>query len=53
MGPDFVIIESDHQHPAGVATIILKVDDHERSWNVYLPRGICADSKRVAIGAFS
>jgi hypothetical protein len=29
----------------------LQVDKSERSWNVLLPHGISADTKRVAIAA--
>ena len=49
MGPDFLLIEPSHDHPQGEATLILQVDDSERRWNVHLPNGISAASKRVAI----
>jgi len=51
MGPDFLIIESASNHPPSDATIILRVDHSERRWNVYLPNGISAESKRVSIAA--
>jgi len=49
MGPDFLFVESASDHPPGEATIVLQVDGSERRWNVHLPNGISADSKRVAI----
>ena len=49
MGPDFLFIELASDHPAGDATIVLQVDQSERRWNVRLPDGISAGSKRVAI----
>lgn len=51
MGPDFLFIESANDHPPGDAKIVLQVDQSERCWNVHLPDGISAASKRVAIAA--
>lgn len=51
MGPDFLFIESASDHPPGDATIVLQVDQSERRWNVRLPDGISAGSKRVALAA--
>jgi hypothetical protein len=36
-------------HPPGEATETLQVDQSERRWNVRLPNGISAASKRVEI----
>jgi len=49
MGRDFVIVEPPAEYPPGEASILLKVDESESRWNVRLPDGICAGSKRVAI----
>ena len=49
MGRDFVVVESLAEYPPGEASILLKVDDSESRWNVRLPDGISARSKRVAI----
>ena len=49
MGRDFVVVESPAEYPPGEASILLKVDDSESRWNVRLPDGISAGSKRVAI----
>ena len=49
MGPDFLFIEPVVAHAAGEATIILKVDDKEQRWKVWLPEGIAAGSDRVVI----
>jgi hypothetical protein len=51
MGPDFLFIESASDHPPGDATVVLQVDQSERRWNVRLPDGISAASKRVALAA--
>ena len=49
MGPDFVFVESASDHPPCEASILLRVDESESRWNVRLPDGISAGSKRVAI----
>lgn len=49
LGPDFLILASPFDHPAGRARLILKVDQAERQWDVYLPNGISASSKQVSI----
>lgn len=51
MGPDFVLLESPVNHPPAHASVELQVDQSKRSWNVLLPHGISADTKRVAIAA--
>lgn len=49
MGPDFLLMEAPFDHPPGDASVVLKVDQSERCWNVRLPTGISASSKRIAI----
>jgi hypothetical protein len=49
MGRDFVVVESPIEYPPGDASIQLRVDESESRWNVRLPDGISAGSKRVAI----
>jgi hypothetical protein len=51
MGPDYIIVNSDADHPPCDASIILQVDDSERRWDVRLPDGISSRSKRVALSA--
>ena len=51
MGPDFLLLEASFDHPPGDASVVLQVDESERRWNVRLPDGISAVSKRVAIAA--
>ena len=51
MGPDYIIVNSASDHLPCDASIVLKVDDNERRWNVHLPDGISAGSKRVALAA--
>lgn len=49
MGPDFVLVDAPIDHPPGNASLVLRVDQSERCWNVHLPEGFSAASKRVAI----
>ena len=49
MGPDFLLVDAPINHPPGNASLILQVDQSERRWDVHLPQGISAASKRVAI----
>ena len=49
MGPDFLLVDAPTNHPPGNASVVLQVDQSERRWNVHLPNGISAESKRVAI----
>ena len=49
MGPDFLIVDAPINHPPGNASVVLQVDQSERRWNVHLPDGLTAGSKRVAI----
>ena len=49
MGRDFVVVESPTEHPPGEASVLLKVDESESRWNVRLPHGIAAGSRRVTI----
>src|ERR1700722_20194888 len=51
MGPDFLFIESPTAQPPARATIELKVDDSQRSWEVSLPQGIRAGNERVMLAA--
>jgi hypothetical protein len=49
MGPDFLLVDAPINHPPGNASLVLQVDLSERRWDVHLPEGISAASKRVAI----
>jgi len=51
LGPDFLLVNAPFDHPPGDASMVLQVDQSERRWNVHLPHGISAGSKRVAIAA--
>lgn len=51
MGPDFLLVDTPINHPPGNASLVLQVDQSERRWDVRLPDGISAGSKRVAIAA--
>jgi hypothetical protein len=49
LGPDFLLLDAPANHPPGHASVFMRVDQSERRWNIFLPNGISADSKRVAI----
>jgi hypothetical protein len=49
MGRDFLLIDSPVNHPPADASLILEVDQSERSWTVRLPEGISSASHRVTI----
>ena len=51
MGPDFLLVDAPINHPPGNARLVLEVDQSERRWDVHLPDGISAESKRVTIAA--
>jgi hypothetical protein len=51
MGPDYIVVDSDRNHPPCEATIELRIDDSESRWNVRLPNGISAGSNRTALAA--
>lgn len=53
MGADFILVGNPVNHAASAATLVLKVDAVERRWDVLLPHGISAASKRVAIAPVS
>ena len=49
MGGDFLLVDQPVNHPPAIANMVLRVDESERGWPVRLPKGISADSNRVAI----
>ena len=49
MGPDYIVVNSAGDHLPCDASIVLKVDGIERRWDVHLPEGISAWSRRVPI----
>lgn len=51
MGPDFILLAAPTNHPPTDASLLMQVDGRERCWNVHLPHGISASTKRVAIVA--
>jgi hypothetical protein len=51
LGPGFLLLDAPADHPPGDASIVLRVDQSERRWNVCLPDGVSAGSKRVTIVA--
>jgi hypothetical protein len=51
LGPDFLLVDEPIAHPPAKATVVLRVDEIERRWDVHLPEGISSGSNRVAIAA--
>jgi hypothetical protein len=49
MGPDFLLVRKPIDLPPGEATIVLRVDENERRWQVRLPDGLSAVSEWVSI----
>jgi hypothetical protein len=49
MGSDFILVNNPVDHAPTEATLTMTVDSVERRWNVRLPRGVSAASRRVAI----
>ncbi|KAF0179750.1 MAG: hypothetical protein FD161_1092 [Limisphaerales bacterium] len=51
LGPDFLLLDAPVDLPAGDASVVMQVDQQERRWDVRLPEGSSAASRRVAIVA--
>jgi hypothetical protein len=49
LGPDFLILDKAIDHPPAGARLFLAVDGKEREWDVHLPEGMSAGSRRVVI----
>jgi hypothetical protein len=53
MGPDFLLVTEAIDHPPANASIVMRVDESERRWDVHLPNGISLGSKRIVISAIN
>lgn len=53
MGSDFILVNNPVDHAPTEATLTMTVDSVERRWNVRLPHGVSAASRRVAIAPAS
>ena len=51
MGPDFLLLKAPTDHPPGPASLFLQVDESKSRWDIFLPDGVSASSKRVSIAA--
>lgn len=49
MGPDFLIMDATEDYAPTIAQLYLSVDGNEREWDIHLPEGISAGSRRVVI----
>jgi hypothetical protein len=50
MGRDFIMVNEPFDHAPTDASLVLQVDENERTWKIRLPHGISASSRRIAIG---
>ncbi len=49
LGPDFLLLKKPFPHLPTLGTVVVRVDETEHRWQVRLPEGISADSRRVVI----
>ena len=49
LGRDFLLLDEGIDHPPGNASIILRVDEDEKTWEVHLPDGLASNNRRVVI----
>ena len=49
LGPDFLLLKAPLDHPPAQATLVVRVDENEHRWQVDLPEGISAATRRVVI----
>ncbi len=50
LGPDFIILDTAIDHPPAIGRLFFAIDGEVREWDVRLPEGISAGSRRVVIG---
>ena len=51
LGPDFLFVGEPVDLSPGEACMVMRVDESESQWKVYLPNGISTATNRVAIMA--
>ncbi len=49
LGPDFLILDDPVDQPSGEAEIMLRVDDDEQRWPVFLPDGLSRDRRTIRL----
>ena len=49
LGPDFLILDTAIDHPPARGRLFFSVDGNEREWDIHLPEGLSAGSRRVVI----
>jgi hypothetical protein len=49
LGPDFLILDKAIDHPPASARLFFALDGNEREWEIRLPEGMSAGSRRVVI----
>lgn len=49
LGPGFLLLDVATDHAPGEGSIVMRVDQSERTWPVSLPNGISSECKRVTI----
>jgi hypothetical protein len=49
LGPDFLTVRDNVEHPPADAEIVMSIDGKVRRWNVHLPDGISTKRERTKI----
>ncbi len=49
IGPDFILLKKAIDHPPTSGRLFLAIDGNEREWDIYLPQGMSAQSRMVAV----
>ena len=49
LGPDFLTVRDNIEHPPTEGEIVMSIDGRERRWNVFLPEGISPDRTRTKL----
>jgi hypothetical protein len=52
LGPDFLILKDQIEHPPAEAEIAVSIDGHERCWRVRLDEGIQAKRLKTPVSDF-
>jgi hypothetical protein len=49
LGPSFIILRQGVNHPPAEAEMVLRIDESESRWTVFLPEGLRDDLVRIPI----
>jgi hypothetical protein len=51
MGPDYIVVEQPFDHSPAEADVLLRIDESESVWRVWLVEGISAKRQKTMIEA--